>query len=62
MTEETVEVFVVGAVSAEQVDCASSAASSEACITSEEARIPDSPYIGRSKEWIGVLYMATCEI
>ena len=55
VTEDTEEVFAVGVVSAEQVDVASSAVSSEASITSEEARIPESPWIGRSKEWVGVL-------
>ena len=44
VTEETEEVFAVGVVSAEQVDVTSSSAvSSEAYMTSEEARIPESP-------------------
>ena len=43
VTEDTEEVFAVGVVSAEQVDVASSAISSEASITSEEASIPERP-------------------
>ena len=43
VTEDTDEVFAVGVVSAEHVDVTSSSASSEAYITSEEARIPESP-------------------
>ena len=44
VSEDTDEVFAVGVVSAEQVDVASSSVVSlEASITSEEARIPESP-------------------